>query len=181
MPKATKLTTVLILLGAVLAAVLYRVFPTGFLLSLAITLGTMAYHFLMRLLVGTALGSPVFMRPNYTEGWYRVRPWERKVFRALRVREWKDKMPTYSPEAFSPRLHGWEEIAINMCCSERVHEVSALLSFVPLGASLWFRSFWVFFVTSVLGAAFDMSFAVIQRYNRMRIAKIASRPGARPH
>lgn len=68
MPKATKLTTVLILLGAVLAAVLYRAFPTGFLLSLAITLGTMAYHFLMRLLVGTALGSPVFMRPNYTKG-----------------------------------------------------------------------------------------------------------------
>ncbi len=68
-----------------------------------------------------------------------------------------------------------------MCCSERVHEVSALLSFVPLGASLWFGSFWVFFVTSVLGAAFDMSFAVIQRYNRMRIAKIASRRRVRPH
>ncbi len=54
-------------------------------------------------------------------------------------------MPTYSPEAFSPRLHDWEESAVNMCCSERVHEVSALLSFVPLGASLWFGAFWVFF------------------------------------
>jgi hypothetical protein len=39
----------------------------------------------------------------------------------------------------------------------------------------------VFFVTSVLGAAFDMSFAVIQRYNRMRLAKIASRRRVRPH
>lgn len=108
MPKATKLPTVLILLGA-------------------------------------ALGSPAFMRPNYTKGWYRTRPWEQKVYNALRVREGKDKMPTYSPEAFSPRLHGWEESAVNMCCSERVHEVSALLSFVPLGASLWFGAFWVFF------------------------------------
>ncbi len=60
MPKATKLTTVLILLGA-------------------------------------ALGSPAFMRPNYTKGWYRTRPWEQKVYNALRVREGKDKMPTYSP------------------------------------------------------------------------------------
>lgn len=181
MPKILKFTAALSLISAVLAAALYSIFPLSMFLTLAITFGTISYHLLMRLIIGTALGSPAFIRPDYTKGWYKVRPWEHGVYKLLRVKRWKNKMPTYSPEDFSPKLHSWEDIAVNMCCAERVHEVISALSFVPLIAHIWFGAFWVFLATSLCGAALDLSFAVIQRYNRMKIAKIAFRRGARPH
>lgn len=181
MPKALNAIAFISLTAAVLAAALYSVFQLSILLTLAITFGATAYHLLMRLAVGAVLGSPAFLRPDHTRSRYRVRPWEQRVYELLRVKAWKDKMPTYSPESFSPKLHGWEELAVNMCCSERVHETNAALSLVPLIAPLWFGAFWVFLITSLCGAAFDLSFAVIQRYNRMRIAKIASRRRVRHH
>ena len=90
-------------------------------------------------------------------------------------------MPTYSPEAFSPRLHSWEEIVRATCQSELVHEANIALSFPPLLASLWFGAFGVFLITSLCGAAFDLSFVVMQRYNRGRIVKLASRRRGRSH
>lgn len=48
-----------------------------------------------------------------------------------------------------------------------------ILSFVPLIAVRWFGSFYVFLITSIGGAMFDLVFVIIQRYNRARIIKIA--------
>ena len=82
-----------------------------------------------------------------------------------------------SPEAFSVRNHTWDEIAQTMCQSELVHETNMILSFIPLTASKWFGSFYVFLITSVGGAVFDLLFVIMQRYNRARITKIASLRG----
>ncbi len=175
MPKIIKTSVALSLLGTALAAALYCVFPIGILLTLAITLGTIAYHLLVRLLMGSVLGSPALVRPDYAGGWFRVRPWEQRLYKALKVKAWKNKLPTYSPEGFSHKLHSWEEIAANMCRSELVHEANAALSFVPLAFSIKFGSFGVFLATSVCGAAFDLAFVIIQRYNRGRISRLISR------
>lgn len=181
MAKAVKPATVLSFFGAVGAAALYRFLKLGLFLTLAITFGTTAYHLIVRLLAGAVLGSPELIRPDYTRGWFRVRPWEQRVYRALGVKRWKGMMPTYSPEEFSPGRHSWEEIAGNMCRSELVHLAGALLSLVPLIAPLWFGAFWAFLVTSLGGAAFDLSFVVMQRYNRGRIVRSVSRRCARRH
>lgn len=60
-----------------------------------------------------------------------------------------------------------------MCQSELVHETNIILSFIPVSASKWFGSFYVFLITSVCGAIFDLLFVIMQRYNRARIIKIA--------
>lgn len=181
MPKLIKPAAALSLAGAVAAALLYGYFGFGIFLSLSITFGTTVYHLLARLLSGAVLGNTALIRPDYAKGWFRVRPWEQRIYRVLRVKSWKNIMPTYSPEAFSPKAHTWEEIAVNTCRSELVHEVNALLSLVPLIAPLWFGAFWVFLVTSLCGTAFDLSFVAIQRYNRGRLGKLAARRRARPH
>lgn len=62
-----------------------------------------------------------------------------------------------------------------MCQAELVHETIIILSFVPLFAVIFFDSFWVFFITSAAAAIFDLLFVIIQRYNRDRIVKIASK------
>ena len=84
-------------------------------------------------------------------------------------------MPTYQPELFSPKEHTWDEIAQAMCQAEVVHEIIIIFSFLPIAASIIWESFWVFFITSILAAMFDLSFVIMQRYNRPRVVKIAKK------
>ena len=84
-------------------------------------------------------------------------------------------MPTYEPALFDPALHTWDEIAQAMCQSELVHETIVLLSFLPVAASIWLGDLPVFLITSVQAACFDLSFVLIQRYNRPTILRLAQR------
>ena len=145
------------------------------LLPLAITFGTTAYHLGARLLVGHAFDHWMGNRADLNRRWYQPRPWEEKLYRVLRVKSWKDRMPTFYPDEFSPEKHSWEEIAQVMCQSELVHETNILMSFLPLLAAIPFGAFWVFLVTSLAGAIFDLSLAILQRYNRPRVVRLARR------
>ncbi len=158
-----------------LFAMLYHSYPYDIFLTLAITAGTVFYHFAMRLLVGGIYDCTMKNRANYRRKWYQLQKWEPWLYEKLRVKRWKGRMPTYDPAAFDPQQHTWEEIAQAMCQSELVHEMNVLLSFVPLLAAFRFGALPVFLVTSLLAAAFDVSFVIMQRYNRPRIIKIAAR------
>ena len=81
-------------------------------------------------------------------------------------------MPTYDPKVFDSKLHTWDEIAQAMCQAELVHEVIVLLSFLPLFAAIPFGAFPVFLITSLISALYDLSFVIMQRYNRPRVVRI---------
>ena len=51
-------------------------------------------------------------------------------------------------------------------------EIDVVFSFLPIMASVWFGSFWVFLITSTLAAVFDLMFVMMQRFNRTRIMKM---------
>lgn len=172
MAKKINITAALLFAGTVILSVLYRLTSNGIFLSLAVTAGTFTYHFVMRLLVGLLFRIVMKNRADCTRRWYRVGRLETELYRKLRVRKWKGKMPTYDPERFDPRIHTWDEIAQATCQAELVHETIALLSFLPILAGIRFGAYPVFIVTSVLAAAFDMMFVMIQRYNRLRILKL---------
>ena len=155
--------------------VLYRLFPAGVLLSLAITFGTVGYHLWMRLLVGFCFNRFMANRADYRAWWFRPRRWEAPLYQRLGVKKWKKHLPTYEPELFSPALHSWDEIAQAMCQSELVHETNMPLSFLPLLAVTKFGALPVFLITSVLAAVFDGVFVIIQRYNRPRIIRLLDR------
>lgn len=174
-PKVMKTAAAASLAAAILSGVLLCWFDRDIWLTLAVTSGTIAYHLIMRLMVGAVFDRVIKVGADYTGKWYRPRSWEAKLYRVLQVKNWKGKLPVYHPESFSPKQHTWDEIARAMCRAELVHEVNALLSFVPLAASLWFGAFAVFLLTSVGGAVFDLLFVMIQRYNRPRIVKLALR------
>ncbi len=144
-------------------------------LTLAITFGTVFYHFGMRLAVGYAFNKLMKNKADVLKRWYMLRTWETKLYNILKVKSWKSKLPTYAPDFFSPQKHTWNEIAQAMCQAELVHETIIILSFAPLFAVIFFDSFWVFFITSAAAAIFDLLFVIIQRYNRDRIVKIASK------
>ena len=141
-------------------------------LSWAITFGTCFYHFAMRLLVGYAADRILHNKADYSRRWYQLLPFEQRLYRSLRVKKWKNHMPTYDPDCFDPKLHSWEEIAQAMCQAEIVHEVIVLLSFLPLLGAIPFGAFGIFLITSVLAACYDLCFVIMQRFNRPRILNL---------
>lgn len=168
-------TSVSAVAGAVVSAVLYHVFYAPWLLTAAITLGTISYHLVMRLLVGGIVTITMHNHADYHKKWFQLSHFEERLYSGLKVKRWKNHLPTYAPESFSPEKHTFDEIAQAMCQSEIVHEINMVLSFPPLLASLWFGSFAVFCITSIAAACFDLLFVIVQRYNRPRIVKIAEK------
>lgn len=172
MKKTVKALTVICFLGVLVSLlVFYRTKEN----TLLITFGTAFYHFAMRLLVGQVFQLRMGNRVDCKKPWYQPRAWEPRLYERLRVKQWKDKLPSYDPALFSPREHTWDEIAQAMCQAELVHETIILLSFVPLLASVRFGAFPVFLITSLCAAGFDLLFVILQRYNRPRVVRIAQK------
>lgn len=179
MAKIVKGIAAFSLAATVILAISYKVTSSGILLPLAITSETIAYHFVMRLMVGLAFHATMRNKADYRKRWYQVSKREMAVYEKLKVKQWKRRMPTYDPALFDPRLHTWEEIVQAMCQAELVHETIAVLSFLPILAGIWFGEYPVFIVTSVLSAACDMVFVIMQRYNRQRVTKLLNRKSVR--
>lgn len=169
-PLVMKSTAFLSALLTGILALLYRFFPRAWILSVAISAGTTFYHFAMRLLVGSIV--PHFLTNPQQNRWFQEKRFEPKLYAALKVKMWKDHMPTYNPAFFSLKENSLDQIVHNCCISEAVHEVIILCSFVPLLFALRWGSLPVFLITSLLAAAYDCSFAVMQRYNRPRLVRI---------
>ena len=179
MAKLVKRIAAFSLAATVILTILYKKTTCGILLPLAITSGTIAYHFVMRLMVGLAFHATMRNKADYRKRWYQVSKREMAVYEKLKVKQWKRRMPTYDPALFDPRLHTWEEIVQAMCQAELVHETIAVLSFLPILAGIWFGEYPVFIVTSVLSAACDIVFVIMQRYNRQRVTKLLNRKSVR--
>lgn len=173
MEKGMKRIAVSTILLSVLFYLIYKKTHIGWSLSVAITCGTVFYHFGMRLLIGSIFDKYMNNKADYSKECYQLKTWEISLYDKLKVKKWKNRMPTYKPELLSPKEHNWDEIAQAMCQAELVHETIILFSFVPILFSRIWGTFWVFFITSALAALFDLSFVIIQRYNRPRVVKIA--------
>ena len=168
MPFVMKLTAALSFLLGVLFALLKWS-------AAAITFGTICYHFTMRLLVGLTIDQIMQNHANYNHAWFQQRAWEEKLYRLLQVRKWKGRFPTYDPSLFDRRKHTIEEIIQATCQAEIVHELIAVLSFLPLLGAIPFGSFSTFCITSLLSACFDMIFVIMQRFNRPRLIHILNK------
>ena len=175
MAKYMKRTALSTLILTALFTGVYFFTKADILLSLAITAGTFAYHFGMRLLVGTAVNAILHNRADHTRRWFQPRPFEADLYRTLRVKRWKDRLPSYDPSLFSVTLRTPEAILGASCQAEVVHEIIIPLSFLPLLAAIPFGSFGVFFITSLLSALFDSLFVILQRYNRPRLLRYCRR------
>lgn len=168
------LTAIVIVLFAIFYAV-FKFTQNEIAQSLYITFMTFSYHFVMRLIVGAVINPLFGKKYDYNSKWFTQKPFEKKLYKFLKVKKWKEKVPTWSPGAFSLGNDTLHNIAMGMCGAEVVHEVIVVLSFVPILFSIEFGAPAVFVITSILAAAFDMIFVIVQRYNRPRIVKILNK------
>ena len=174
--KVMKTAAFASLVATVILALLYHFSHQDWMFAAAISTGTTFYHFSMRLLVGLIVPRSIKRPMQYR--WFQPKPFENNFYRMLRVHKWKNRMPTYDPAAFSLKENTMQQILDNCCVSEAVHEVIVLFSFVPLGFAYWWGAFPVFLITSLLAAAFDCCFIIMQRYNRPRLIRILAKKEA---
>ena len=170
-PLVMKATAAVTALLTVVFALLQLFLRRGWILSCAITFGTTCYHFSMRLLVG-ALVPNTF---DYRRKWFQPKPWEAVLYRKMHLKRWKTQVPTYNPDSFSFDHNTPEQILRNMCQAEVVHEIIIVCSFLPLLLVFLFGTFPVFLITSILAAAFDSVFILLQRFNRPRLLRLSQK------
>ena len=171
--KKKMISMTLISFAALLiSGVVYYFAKIPFFFSMAITFGTMFYHLGVRLAVGHFIDAKYQNHMDYTKKWFAEKPFEKKLYKILRVNKWKKNLPTYNPEYFDIKKHSVEEIVQVTCQAEVVHEVNMPLSLVPIIFSIWFGSLGVFIITSCAAFLFDSIFVIMQRYNRPRLMRL---------
>ena len=147
--------------------------------TLYFTLGiialTISFHFTIRLVVAGIVDFNLKNHVDYTKRWFRSRGFERGLYKTLRVKKWKKYMPTARADDFSLKKHTFEEILMAGCQAEIAHEFCAISGFLSMFFAIPFGFWWVFLLTSFLGALYDCTFVMIQRFNRPRLMKIVKR------
>ncbi len=164
----------LCILVASICFILYYadILPHGAVLWTGVTTFTILYHFWGRILLGKLT---VFFPPDYHHFWFRERRFEKRLYKLLRVRKWKDKVLTFDPDAFDLSKRTYEELAFSMTKAETDHWMNELLSLTTLLFPLLWGQFWIFFGTALLAMLFDAQFIVVQRYNRPVLLRVIAR------
>lgn len=172
MKKAMAFITVMAAAAAAVFGALYLCSSLDIFLTLLITFATISYHFIMRLIVGGCVKAVMQNHADLSKPWYQQKTWEKNLYRILRVKKWKAKVPTYDPDSFDLKRHTPDEVAQAMCQAEITHEIILPLSFLPIPAAIWVGALPAFVITSVLAAVMELFFIVTQRFNRPRIMRM---------
>ena len=175
MKKTMISVTAISLVILVTCGVTYALTDIQPLFSMAITFGTIFYHLAVRRAIGGLIDAKYHNHMDYTKKWFQERPFEKKLYQALKVKKWKKWLPTFNPEDFDLKNCSVEEIIQVSCQAEIVHEVIMPFSFVPILFSIWFGSLGVFIITSCAAFLFDSIFVIMQRFNRPRLMRLLKR------
>lgn len=130
-PQVVNRTTLLLTALTAGLGAAYTVTTNGGLLIGAVSCGTALYHTVSRSVIGP-LVTRFQDRWDPKSFWFRQHAFEPELYRLLRVKKWKDKMPTYAPVSFSLKDTDPVQILRNSCNAELVHEVCMAAGFLPL-------------------------------------------------
>ena len=135
------------------------------------------FHLCVHLGIGHIVNFILKNDVDYNKSWFLERAFEDKLYKKLRVRNWKDKIPTFYPDTFSLQNNAPDKILKVMCQSEVVHTIIAILSFVPIFYAYYMNLpyKWIYIITSLMSATFDTCLVIMQRYNRPRIKRMLKR------
>ena len=167
---------VITVIVSIICFILYygNIYKNNIILWTGITAFTIMYHFWGRIILNNV--SKLFKKNiNYKQWLFKERKFEKKLYKILRVKDWKGKALTYNPESFSLKEHSLEEIANTMAKSEVDHWINEAISLSTMLFAIIWGKFWIFCLTAVAAMIFDSQFIIIQRYNRPRIVKILER------
>ena len=144
-------------------------FTHGAMLWVGITAFTIMYHLWMRIIMGNVTK---LFKIRHSQAWFKERFFEKRLYKLLRVRQWKEHVLTYDPSAFSQEKHTLEEIANAMSKAETDHWINELISLTTLLFAIPWGYLWIFLVTAIAAMIFDAQFIVVQRFNRPTVLRV---------
>lgn len=169
------LTTVFLPIGLAISLPIFILTESAAAEIITITLGITLYHFAMRLAVGTAVDLIMKNKADHNSPWFREKSFEKKLYQLICVRKWRKYVPTYSPDTFDTTKKTTAEIVGATCQAEIVHEVIMALSLLPIAAIPLLGGAVAIIITSVLSMLIDLSFVILQRYNRPKLVRVMAR------
>lgn len=136
-----------------------------------ITFLTCFYHFGYRLVVYSAVTKSK-IKVNSSNTWFTPKSFEKKLYKSLRIKHNREKLTKFFSQASPSRNITEEELIEHTCRSEIVYEINIVLSFVPFIVSLFSSLYsWIFLVTGIITAMFDLFFIVFNRRFRLKLLK----------
>lgn len=130
------------------------------------------YHFGLRIFMGEVTKR---FRVNYNHGWYKQRSFEKRLYKIMKVRKWKDKVLTFDPASFDFENRSLEQLATTMAKSELDHWINEMISVVSIFFFLIWGCFPAFLITAIFAMIFDAQFIIVQRYNRPIVLRLVER------
>ena len=110
---------------------------------------------------------------------YRCRDWAKggRVYNKLHIRRWKDRLPDMSrlmPDMVKKKLSAADPMSLvqETCVAECVHCWLIVLS---VGMLFLWKSVWSWLLWLVYNLLGNVSFILIQRYNRPRLLRLAEK------
>lgn len=147
----------------------------NYLIITFVVLITFYFMFCIKPFVG-ALLNLTHKNYNYENKWFKVRNSEIKIYNFLKVKRWKNILPTYNRHSFDLSSNSLESIAKNMCQAELAHEIMFLISYIPLLLMIRYKDMFIFLIIiCILFSLIDLLFIMIQRFNRYRIINIINK------
>ncbi len=151
-------------------------FENSVLLWTGVVAFTIMYHLWLRIIMGNVTK---LFKIHRNQRFFRELPFEKRIYKLLRVRKWKEKVLTYDPDAYDVKKHTLPEIANTMCKSETDHWINVIISLTTLLFSLLWGKLPIFLISAIAAIIFDSQFIVVQRYNRPRVMSVIERRTAR--
>lgn len=166
-----------LVLTALAAAVFFLLYYTGIsknnaVLWIGIVSFMIFYHFGLRIFFGELTKKA---KIGYRLPMCKTHDFEKKLYKLLAVKKWKNRVLTFEPEKFDLKKVTLEELATTMTKSELDHWINELISIF----SLLFIFVWgepaAFAISAVAAMIFDAQFIIVQRYNRPIVLRLIER------
>lgn len=127
------------------------------------------YHFGLRILMGEITK---LWHISYKHPWFRQRSFEKALYKALRVRQWRDKVLTFNPDEFLMAKRTLPQIADTMAKAETDHWINELISISAIFFFLLWGMLPIFLITSIAAMLFDAQFIILQRFQRPKVVRL---------
>jgi hypothetical protein len=166
---------VFLTISSYISFVLYETTKMYWVFIVGIIMGYIAIHFILMFITAPIIFLIFRMKYNYHHSWFIPKKFEEKLYRILKVKKWKTKIPTYDSRAYSLSKQNITKAIQMTCHAEIVHEVIAVLSYLPILFALIISKFGLFIVLSFVFSVIHLLFSIVQRYNRPRLVLLNER------
>lgn len=172
MKNLPKPIAIILTLLTCIFAIIYNYTKTKLFLNISVICGIIDYHFIYRYIIAQVISKKLNNKVDYTLAFFREHKWEKKLYKFLKVKKWKNKLPTLNEDDFSTELKTLPEVASATCQAELDHEINVLFSLLPLIFMAIYGYYAFIIITTTLSAMGEMPFIIAQRYNRPRIVRL---------